>query len=69
MKRSLLLGVQLVAAVSAIPWFGPAKTTPAPAVPYAPLYTNPPVSPNQNNILKRDVAPGICGWVEGFSRE
>ena len=69
MRSSLVVCVQLAAAVSAIPWFGPARTTPAAAVPQAPIYTNAPVAPVQNGLLKRDAAPGICGWIEGFSRE
>jgi hypothetical protein len=69
MRRSLAICIQLAAAVSAIPWFGPAQTPPAAGVPQAPIYTNAPVLPSQNHLLKRDVAPQICGWVEGFSRE
>jgi len=69
MRCSLAACIQLAAVVSAIPWFGPAQTTPAAAVPQAPIFTNAPVSPSQNQLHKRDAAPGICGWIEGFSRE
>jgi len=69
MRRSLAICIQLASAVSAIPWFGPAQTTPAAAVPQAPIYTNAPLSPIQNQLVKRDAAPEICGWIEGFSRE